>query len=219
MSASSAAVARPTDKGAPSAARLLQLLDPAVPCVTTAEVASATGWPRRMVVRRIDVLRQRGYVIRVHEGCYRLTEAGRRARDAMTPITSGPRGRHTGARKVGADSIAAQVWRCLRAKRAATVPDILAVITTEAKEPARVIRLYLNALQAADYVGRAVKREAGIAPTSNGFVRWLLLRDTGPEAPVLNVTVGELRDPNTHERFLIGDRHAADRVNTKRRSA
>ena len=51
-------------------------------------------------------------------------------------------------------------------------------------------------------------RAAGTAPTSNGFVRWLLLpdRDSGPRAPVASSARRTVFDPHTGETFHLGDR-------------
>ena len=48
--------------------------------------------------------------------------------------------------------------------------------------------------------------EPGTALTSNGFLRFQLLRDTGAKTPVVRVRKSEVFDRNTGETFEIGAR-------------
>ena len=188
-----------------SAATLLQLLDENAECIKIAEIAERTGWPRGQVTRKVDTLRKRGFAERVKTGCYRLTDAGRRAKANATPINSGPAGPHTGRRRPAPDSFRSRLWRAHRALRKASIPDLIAMADGETlRDPVSAARCYLKALEGAGYVMKLARRAPGTAPTSNGFHRWLLVKNTGPKAPTWNPDKRELYDPNTGESFQGG---------------
>lgn len=175
--------------------------------VTVALVAAARKVDRRNAQRCLDVLRRRGLVERIETGVYRVTEAGRVAAAKGARVRSGPCGPHTGRRRPRDDSFAARLWTALCNVQKATVPDLLVIAARpDDRDPAGMARRYLKALERGRYVVALPSRERGTAPTSPGFKKWLLVKETGPEAPILNVTKGTLRDPNTREVFDVRPR-------------
>ena len=58
---------------------------------------------------------------------------------------------------------------------------------------------YLNSLARAGIVWRMSKRETGVALTSNGFIRYRLVHDLGPQAPQLRRGGNEIYDPNNRK--------------------
>ena len=188
-----------------TAAQLLHALGETTDCVTVAELARRSRMPRRAVVRKIDVLRRRGWTERVRTGCYRLTKQGHKARDMGARATSGPTGRHSGRRKPMENTFRVRLWRALRQVKKATIPDLIELAGKgDERDAAGNARRYLRALRRAGYVTGLARKEPGTKITSTGFTRYLLVKNTGPAAPVWNSKHGELYDPNTGEVQRLG---------------
>lgn len=178
--------------------KLLAALRATDDCRTVEELAAATGIDRKQVAKSCGILKTRGLAERRRAGCYRLTEAGRIADRA---VRSGPTGKHTGRRGANrAPSLRERIWRALRSLHKASLPELLQVASLgDEKDAASNARRYLGWLEQAGYIARLRTREPGTAPTSNGFVRWLLVRDSGPLPPRRSTRDGGLFDPNTGE--------------------
>lgn len=179
---------------------------------SVATLADAARLSRKEAQRRLDVLRGRGLVERVSLGTYRLTAAGRAAIAAGARVRSGPKGRLTGERRPARSSFRHRLWTALRRTRKATIPELLQIAGTGAEgSPATNAWHYLDALARAGYVRRMPRREAGTKPTSNGFCRWLLVNDPGPEHPVLKARGTVVWDPNSGQRHTIAREREAPR--------
>lgn len=167
-------------------------------CRTPEALADMTGIERKAVVKAVGRLIARGWAERAEIGCYRLTEAGAQARADGVRITSGPNASLTGRRPARRrrSPLFELIWRSLRIRGKATIPDLLELAGRDGKTAANTASVYLAALVRAGYVRILPKREPGTALTSNGHQRYQLIRDTGPLAPVRRAGRGELFDPN-----------------------
>jgi hypothetical protein len=166
-------------------------------CITEARLAELTGWDARAIENCCLKLRKHGLLVKTERGCHKLTRAGRAAIAQGKTLRTGPQGPRNG-RVVQKGSLRARAWAAMRIKRRFSIADLamLAVKGGERDVESNLQR-YLKALALCGYVRQLPTRERGIAPTSNGFARWLLLVDTGPLPPVWRASRGKLYDPNT----------------------
>jgi DNA-binding MarR family transcriptional regulator len=166
------------------------------------DLAAQAGLTRQSVDSAMDRLRNRGLIHRppASQTGYTLTDAGRGLLAAGKLLKSGPKGGHTGPRAV-ASGARGRIWRAMRIRSKFTA-DELAVLAATGPEN---VRKYLNGLARVDYVRPMPRREAPGNPSSNGRVRWALLRDTGPAAPSVNLEKGVVTDPNTGARLAMAD--------------
>ncbi len=116
-------------------------------------------------------------------------------------LTSGPRGPWAinGRHKVVTGTIRDRVWRMLRIRRKVSVPEVIGLLS-DASDSADAydrmksnVQKYLRALNRAGYLV-PMRKEPGTALTSNGHNRYMLVRDTGPVAPIMRAR--EVFDPN-----------------------
>lgn len=184
-----------TSRPMTSTEKILAVLPPPGDCLTTMEIAEKSAVDRRQAAKSLDVLRRRGLARRVWRGCYRLTAAGEAFRAAGRRIKSGPGGPLTGRRRLGATAAAA-AWAVMRVRKKFTVPDLQCLCDGLTAANAHKV---IGKLLRAGYVRRLANRDPGTAPTSPGFVKYLLVRDTGPRAPFYSPKTDELIDPNTGE--------------------
>ncbi|MFO1038117.1 MAG: helix-turn-helix domain-containing protein [Geminicoccaceae bacterium] len=160
------------------------------------EIAAATGIESRVLSNFLTRLVARGLVSRVGFGHYELTEAGQEAHRDQVVIGAGPwRGERTAVRERPRRSLRARAWQMLRRVRKASVPELLELL--DAPDAAHGVERYVRALAAGGYLRRLPVRYPGTHPNSRGHVRWLLVHDTGPQAPVWRASRNELHDPNT----------------------
>ncbi len=158
-----------------------------------------SGLGHKTVVRVVGRLILRRYAERAEQGCYLLTLAGDEFLASGQIIKSGPRGKLTGrSRRPKRQTIRDRIWGALRIRNKATVPELIE-LASAGDQIASVdnVRNYLRALRIAGYVRELKARQPGTAETSNGFKRYQLTTDTGPEAPQLRVRTKSLYDPNT----------------------
>lgn len=155
-------------------------------CLTTEEIAARTALPRRAVVNGAACLISRGYLERAEVGCYRLTDSGREARATGVSLTSGPNGKLTQARpRERRRTFRDRLWAAMRLKAKFTIGDLLDVARAPGEDGYDNARRYLRSLEAAGVVNRLARRAPGIALTSNGYAKFLLIRDLGPAAPII----------------------------------
>jgi hypothetical protein len=175
---------------------------PADACLTVDEMTAVVTMDRRVIVKTASSLVTRGLLERVERGCFRLTADGRRVVESGEPLSSGPQGSHTGPRTPRRTTLRTRLWRAMRTTGKFTIGDLLTAASrgTE-KRPENNAQRYVLRLQEAGYLHRLPTRRKGTAVTSNGFCRWALILDTGPEAPMLRRTANgwEVFDPNTGE--------------------
>lgn len=174
-------------------AALHKLVD-ATDLVSLADVAREAGLDRTQVANACDKLVAHGYLARqlyadgkVKPGRYTLTHDGRIALEAGAKLKSGPKGPHGKPRNT-AGSLRDKVWRLLRIRQKASVPEIVGLLcdgdapVMQIKGVTNNVQKYLRALRLTGYLAD-MRREAGDKPGSNGHKRYLLVRDTGPTAP------------------------------------
>ncbi|MNV18589.1 hypothetical protein D3C71_1094200 [compost metagenome] len=159
-----------------------------------ADIVRESGLERKQVISACDKLVSHAFLSRqqysdgkVKPGKFKLTPEGRIALEAGANLKSGPKGPSGKARDT-AGSLREKVWRLLRIRQKASVPEVVALLcdgeaTTQTVERTTDnVQKYLRALRATGYLVE-MRREPGTKPTSNGFKRYLLVRDTGPLAP------------------------------------
>lgn len=170
-------------------------------CRAIDELAAATGADRKNISSAACRLILRGWLERIETGCFRATAAGLAALERGEKITSGPNGPLAAARRPSRDTNIARYWRAMRAAGKVSIPLLIEMTTSgngSLPDPSGAQR-YVRRLAAAGYLALLPAREPGTAPTSNGHRRWLLIRDTGPEAPIVRPARREVWDPNTRE--------------------
>ncbi|HEY1502951.1 MAG TPA: hypothetical protein VGF92_01560 [Stellaceae bacterium] len=163
-------------------------------CIRITELAKQTGIPKRRLVKLVATLERRGLATAPKIGCYRRTPRGDKVIAETTPLRSGPT-KATGPR-APSDGLRARAWRALRMRGKATIPEILEIADAgESKSPTTNLYRYFGSLCRAGVVVKLDKRERGAAVTSNGFIRWSLIRDLGPIAPLMRNN--GVYDPNS----------------------
>lgn len=182
--------------------RLLDVLQPGL-CLTMDELAVAMQLERGQITNAALRLISRHLVERVERGCFQLTEAGIAAKRDGLVMKPGPRRKHNRS-KVCRDSLRARLWRAARLKRKFTLPDLLSIACNEDEtaNPSNA-RRYISHLASAGYLVTLPGRRQGTDLTSNGFLRYSLVRDNGNRHPVLRDRADgwEVWDPNTREVF------------------
>lgn len=165
-------------------------------------LAEQAGLTRAAVDSAMERLRNRGLIYRAPgaQTGYTLTDAGRGLLAAGKLLKSGPKGGHTGPR-ASTPGARSRIWNAMRIRIKFTA-DELAVLANTGPEN---VRKFLNGLARVDYVRPMARREAPGNPSSNGRVRWALVRDTGPAAPSVNLEKGVVTDPNTGQRLAMAD--------------
>lgn len=139
---------------------------------------------------------------RQESGIYKLTEKGLSLKTSGQEIkfTSGPSKGSYRRVTPGKNSLRSKVWRLMRLQKKFTIDELMGLaVDGNEKLPRNNIGRYVNALKHAGYLYELKNREKGIAPTSNGFKRYALLKDTGNKAPILRRTLRQIYDPNTGE--------------------
>lgn len=185
--------------------RLLTVIGEAAPrdCITEARLAELTGYDARSVENCCLKLRKHGLLARTERGCHKLTAAGRAALEQGARIRSGPRGKWSGV-NLQKETLRTRAWLGMRLKRKFTLDDLVMLAARGGERHAESnLGKYVRALARAGYVRQLQVREAGTAMTSNGFVRWMLVQNTGPEAPVWRPSRGTVYDPNLHKSVAL----------------
>lgn len=171
-------------------------------CIRTRALAVASGIPAKTVSNRMRVLIGRGLAEAIKTGCYRLTTTGAAMRDAPMPIKSGPRGQLTqAARRPQRRTFQDRAWWLLRRERRSTLGNILAMIGERCCRSG--VRRFMTALWQAGYVEIVGARAPGTAPSSNGFLQYLLVRDTGAGTPIVQRKRGRVWDPNEQQAYPL----------------
>jgi hypothetical protein len=174
-------------------------------CFTEADMAKVTGLTAKQVADAANNLRRHGFITRSARGCHALTPAGRTALEEGAKLRSGPKGPQASGHRRRAPGHRARVWTALRTGKKLTVDDILMrIVDGNERDPRSNVLKYVKALARAGYVQAMPQRERPLNPTSNGCRRWLLITDTGPEAPIHRVTRDTLYDPNLEREIALG---------------
>lgn len=180
-------------------------------CITEAQLVAITCLDARQVENSALVLRKHGLIERIGTGCHRLTDAGRAALAEGVKITSGPRGEQPGTR-IFNNTLRTRVWLALRIRRKISMPEIIMLVARGGegeKDIESNVGRYLRVLARAGYVSKMPRREPGVALTSNGFARWMLINDTGSRAPVWRPKADTVYDPNTETETPLNTKKGA----------
>jgi hypothetical protein len=166
-------------------------------CLTIDELDALLGLPRKEIVKSTLRLMSRGLLERVERGCYQLTLAGIESRAFGEALTSGPIGPGTTKSRKKKPNLRTRLWRAMCVKQKFTINDLVAICAKGFEKNAREnARKYLRALEQAGYL-RTLPKQHGEALTSNGFKRFMLIRQTGPQAPEVKRNGQNVYDPNT----------------------
>lgn len=170
-------------------------------CLTTQALAEVTGLDPRRVADACCRLVSRGWIVRRERGCFELSETGRKAIEAGETITGGPTGPLTQAtpRRPRRRTVRDKMWCAMRTLMKVRISDLETMAGASRDNAQR----YVGALEKTGYLTR-LRTEPGTAPTSNGHCRWLLVRNSGPEAPVYRPRNADVYDRNTNEVYRIG---------------
>jgi hypothetical protein len=180
-------------------------------CITEDRMAELTGLTARQVENSALKLRQHGWMERVGPGCHRLTRAGRVAHEEGRRLTSGPKGPEHGYRQRD-HGLRQRAWNVLRMGKKVTLDDVLLlVVEGSERDPKNNVGKYFRALAKVGYLHRQPIRERGMSACSNGAIRWLLVRDTGPIAPTYRLRHDQVYDPNTEQVHDLGAMTTVDR--------
>lgn len=167
--------------------------------MTRKEIQIALGFDWRQTTNAARSLGKRGYLDVLADGRYALSPAGQEAARAGLIITGGPKGQV----KVTADTFRERAWRSIRVRKTFTIGEIVAdAIRMDSTEPSRPhdnAGRYISRLRQAGYLREQGRRQRGTASGSNGFKQFILLRNTGPRAPIYREALGVIHDPNTGE--------------------
>jgi hypothetical protein len=176
--------------------KVLAALPAEAGCMTLDELETATGFSRDRLSALINLMNSNGLVKVRRAGCYSRTPAGDKAIEK--PRKSG------GPRKGQqlAFGLTPRVWRALRILGKASLPELLEIADAQGR-PAEHTRKYLAMLTRYGIVVISGRRSEGSAPTSNGFKRYILVRDLGPIAPVWSQRKQVLFDPNSRENIPL----------------
>ncbi|MDS4020641.1 MAG: hypothetical protein RKR03_09085 [Candidatus Competibacter sp.] len=151
--------------------------------------------PAADLVMACATLHRRELIARVGKGGYFILDAGRALLAEGKTVRSGSA--HGRRPKVSAQTLRHRVWHALAHRKKATLDELLTVACAGGeRDPERNIRRYLRLLERTGYLVRLRDRQPDLAPTSPGHVKWLLLRWTGPKAPVSLQRGTALYDPN-----------------------
>ncbi|MDF2141220.1 hypothetical protein [Paenirhodobacter sp. CAU 1674] len=168
-------------------------------CRTIEDLGRALDLTARQVSDAASCLIRRDYLERMAAGCYQLTPAGIEAAARGEIIKSGPKA-PSGRVREQPNTLRERAWRSMRMRRRFTVLDLVADAATASDgNPTDNLQRYLRALRRAGFVVEFARRAEASAPTSNGYKRWMLSRDTGPRAPVVLSKVRAVHDFNTGE--------------------
>lgn len=191
----------------------LHRLTDATDQVRLADVIRESGLDNQQAVNACEKLVQHGYLNRnrcaggkVKPGQYTLTRSGRLAMEAGAKLISGPKGPH-GKPKIVVNTLREKVWRALRIRQKLSAPEAVSLLcdadadSETLKRMADNVQKYLRTLRRAGYLAD-MRREPGSSLTSNGFKRYLLVRDTGSLAPVKRRN-GNVYDPNDGKEYGI----------------
>lgn len=167
-------------------------------CVDIDLLVHHTGMERKNIGNACAILIARELIERIKPGCYKLLPAGLVLVKTGGEVKSGPRGetaakQHTGTLRV-------KTWRAMRQRKKFSLNDLIVLVADgDEKAIESNVGKYLRALERTGYLTRMARRAAGTATTSNGFLRYLLVRDSGPLAPVWRQGKSAVYDPNTQE--------------------
>lgn len=168
-------------------------------CMTIDQIAGHFGIRRTQAAAAASCLLRRDYLMKMSHGCFALTDAGMGAAASGKAITSGPKGK-TGVIPRQKDTFRQRAWTSMRFNGRFTIGQIVrAAARADDKNARENARKYVAQLRRAGFVKELPKRAPGTALNSNGFKRFMLVRNTGRLAPVYRQELQAMHDFNTGE--------------------
>lgn len=171
--------------------------------VTLDELELISPVNRHETVKIMSRLVSRGAVDRLENGVYRLNGKGKSLKSSGKKEIF-----HAGAQglfnrnKHPSTTLRARVWRLMQLTPKFTVNEIKSLVSDGNEKAAENnIQKYVRALVKSGYIREMPKRLRGSVPTSNGYKQYLLIKNTGPKAPVLRNDKRQIFDQNTRETF------------------
>jgi len=161
-------------------------------CLTIEALEAATGLSRKAISQACTKLVYRGFVDRVETGCFQLTKEGRIVVSNNAVLNSAPI-RPFGKKRKHGKSMRIRIWRAVRLKQKFTISDIVTLASKNEKAPRDSVQRYLRLLFQSGYL-RDLKSDKRTR-------RYVLIRDTGPEAPMIQRDKKAVYDPNTEETY------------------
>lgn len=162
----------------------------AAECVHYSRLAELTSLPQRAIENACQLLIKHGFIVRTAKGCHQITATGLDAIKDNKPVRPG---------KHQPNPLRQRAWEAMRMLQKFTLEE-LCLLAKEGGERdiTSALGKYLRALERAGYLQRLPIK----AP--NGALRYRLVRNSGPQAPVWDAINKQVRDPNTHEVHACG---------------
>jgi len=173
------------------------------PDVSLDQLQNHTQLERKRIVNSADILVRRGFIDRNSPGRYRLTEFGTASLAAGMSMTSGPKGSSPRKKTWG---LRQKAWNVIRNKRKFTLDDIrLTVCQGDERNARSNLGKYIRSLVLSGYLKVLPRKAKGNKPSSNGQQVYLLMNNTGRQAPVWRQANRSVFDPNTKEEYPLPD--------------
>lgn len=141
-------------------------------------------------------------------GVYMATPEGAEFLAGGGEIKCGPAGPN-GKPRIVENTLRCKAWRAMRIKQKFGFDELATACldgSETARDPVNNINRYVSALAATGYLVEMKRRTPGSSLKSPGKKRWMLVRNTGPKAPVRREN-GDVWDPNEERIYARGERH------------
>ena len=162
-------------------------------------------YSKEQIIRAAVKLADHGLMDRHTEpGEYRLSERGLIQVQAGFRINSGPAKPHGKIRRQH-DTFRVRAWKAMRVLGIFTLGEVIAAAERGETDPSYNLRHYVRVLVKAGYVVELRSKSQGTKPTSSGFKRFRLIRNTGALAPVYRPEPRVLFDFNTGAEIQIAE--------------
>lgn len=168
------------------------------------ELCNLSECSRHTIVKSVSKLISNGYVERLENGVYRLSNGGKSLKTSgdLIRFRSGPSGQYNRNRH-SQDTLRSRIWRLILLNRKVTISEMVGLtINGNEKNPVNNIQQYVRALVKGGYLREMPRRLKGLSETSNGFKQFMLIKNNGRLAPVLRNNKKELYDPNTGDSVI-----------------
>lgn len=169
-------------------------------CLDVDAFVDATGLPRAKISKALARLIERGLMERREQGCFAATLTGLQMVAEQAEVSRGAPKQDKPRRPIRG-TLRQRAWNVMRIQSPFSVRSVAMVAVKSEVNAESDLRKWFRALELAGYLQRQVRREAGTAPSSNGFVRYSLIRSTGMIAPIWSIERGCVRDLNLGKDF------------------
>lgn len=182
--------------------QVLAVLGQCLGVVRNQEIEEATSLDHEQVKSAIRTLVRRGYAERRGELRVKATTEGLAFLEAGNEITSGPNGPRV--METEGTSLRSRIWRAIRLAQKASVSELLELAARGPETNAALnAKEYLRALEKSGHLMRLSRRAPSEWPVTTGESRYVIVLNTGPQAPQFNRRQKRVFDPNTGETFQL----------------